>query len=75
MQADNNDCLSWTGEKGMPEMTPRLQTYQDHRLAMAFAVAMLKFPDLQVENREVVSKSFPKFWEEWERVININYQK
>ena len=69
LQADNNDCLSWTGEKGMPEMNPRLQTYQDHRLAMAFAVAMLKFPDLQVENREVVSKSFPKFWEEWERVI------
>jgi 3-phosphoshikimate 1-carboxyvinyltransferase len=39
-----------------------VSTYNDHRMAMAFAPLALK-ADLQIENAEVVSKSFPDFWE------------
>ena len=40
-----------------------ISTYQDHRMAMAFAPLALK-TSLKIKNPEVVSKSFPTFWEE-----------
>lgn len=40
----------------------KIKTYQDHRMAMAFAPLALK-TDLDILNPEVVSKSFPDFWE------------
>jgi 3-phosphoshikimate 1-carboxyvinyltransferase len=40
-----------------------IDTYQDHRLAMSFAVAGLKAPGTVINNPEVVAKSFPDFWE------------
>uniref|UniRef100_UPI004049A81E 3-phosphoshikimate 1-carboxyvinyltransferase n=1 Tax=Flavobacterium sp. TaxID=239 RepID=UPI004049A81E len=39
-----------------------INTYQDHRMAMAFAPLALKTP-LLINDAEVVSKSFPDFWE------------
>jgi len=51
-----------------PTKRPRvIQTYEDHRMAMSFAVAGLRVP-LRIERPEVVSKSFPSFWEYWERL-------
>lgn len=47
-----------------------VNTYGDHRIAMAFAPLRLVFPDLQIENPEVVDKSFPEFWEEFDKVLN-----
>lgn len=41
----------------------RISTYQDHRMAMAFAPLALKVP-IFIENAEVVSKSYPTFWED-----------
>ena len=41
----------------------KISTYQDHRMAMAFAPLALKVP-LIIENAEVVSKSYPNFWED-----------
>ena len=38
-----------------------IKTYQDHRMAMAFAPLALKIP-LIIEDAEVVSKSYPNFW-------------
>ena len=40
-----------------------IATYNDHRMAMAFAPLALKVPII-IENAEVVSKSFPTFWED-----------
>lgn len=40
-----------------------VKTYQDHRMAMAFAPLAL-FTALEIENAEVVSKSYPKYWED-----------
>lgn len=39
-----------------------IATYNDHRMAMAFAPLALKVP-LQIEDAGVVSKSYPEFWE------------
>lgn len=49
--------------------TEMVHTYGDHRIAMAFAPLKLRFPNLQIENPEVVDKSFPEFWDEFEKVI------
>ena len=38
-----------------------IKTYQDHRMAMAFAPLAIKIP-LTIEQAEVVSKSYPTFW-------------
>lgn len=40
-----------------------IDTYNDHRMAMAFAPLALK-TDIQVNDSDVVSKSFPSFWED-----------
>lgn len=40
-----------------------IDTYGDHRMAMAFAVAGARINDMSIENPEVVKKSFPTFWE------------
>ncbi|MAZ73461.1 MAG: 3-phosphoshikimate 1-carboxyvinyltransferase [Flavobacteriaceae bacterium] len=44
-----------------------IDTYNDHRMAMAFAPLALKIP-LQINDAEVVSKSFPTFWEAMQAV-------
>lgn len=40
-----------------------VKTYQDHRMAMSFAPLAL-FTSLEIENAEVVSKSYPKYWKD-----------
>ena len=41
-----------------------IATYNDHRMAMAFAPAALRCPGVGIANPEVVSKSYPHFWED-----------
>jgi len=40
-----------------------IDTYQDHRIAMSFAVAGLKAPGTVIQDPDCVAKSFPEFWE------------
>lgn len=40
-----------------------IATYDDHRMALAFAPAALRFPQLSIEHPEVVAKSYPHYWE------------
>lgn len=44
-----------------------IATYNDHRMAMAFAPLGLKVP-LHIQNAEVVSKSYPQFWDHLSRI-------
>ncbi len=46
----------------------KIATYKDHRMAMAFAPLSLKVP-LVIEEAEVVSKSYPKFWKDLECIL------
>ena len=45
-----------------------IDTYQDHRLAMSFAVAGLKAPGTTIRNPECVAKSFPDFWQFFDKL-------
>ncbi len=44
-----------------------IATYNDHRMAMAFAPLGLKVP-ITIDNAEVVSKSYPDFWEDLKKL-------
>ncbi|MCG1036162.1 3-phosphoshikimate 1-carboxyvinyltransferase [Polaribacter sargassicola] len=44
-----------------------IKTYNDHRMAMAFAPLALKVP-IQINNAEVVTKSYQKFWEDMQQI-------
>ncbi len=48
---------------------PTIKTYEDHRMAMSFAIAGLITP-LKIEHPEVVTKSFPGFWEYWDKITS-----
>lgn len=39
-----------------------INTYNDHRIAMAFGILKSKIPKLKIENPKCVSKSYPTFW-------------
>ena len=45
------------------EMAPTFATYKDHRMAMAFGPLAQLFP-IEVEDHLVVTKSYPKYWED-----------
>ena len=45
-----------------------IHTYNDHRIAMSFAVAGLKTPGVSITDPDCVAKSFPDFWEFFHRL-------
>lgn len=45
-----------------------IDTYEDHRMAMAFAPLGIQYPALVMNNPEVVGKSWPGFWEEMKKL-------
>jgi len=52
---------------------PRFATYGDHRMAMAFATLAMLSP-VKIENPEVVSKSYPQFWEHLKKMgFEVNF--
>ena len=50
--------------------TAPVSTHGDHRIAMAFGVLTLLYPDLVIEDPEQVSKSFPDFWTQLNAIRN-----
>lgn len=46
----------------LPTSTPEIITYNDHRMAMAFAPAALALGEIELAEKEVVKKSYPHFW-------------
>lgn len=60
----NGSILEWNGERCEPEAHPVIDTYEDHRMAMAFAPAGLVRPGgIEIADPGVVSKSYPHYWE------------
>ncbi|MDR1436905.1 MAG: 3-phosphoshikimate 1-carboxyvinyltransferase [Candidatus Symbiothrix sp.] len=59
-----NSVLEWTGERLPPAIHPVISTYEDHRMAMAFAPACLKTGSVKISEPGVVSKSYPRFWDD-----------
>ena len=61
--------LAWDGARCEPASPISIATYHDHRMAMAFAPAALVTPII-VENPQVVTKSYPGFWDDFEKLSN-----
>ena len=60
---DSNDSeIIWNGERCEVANPIIIDTYKDHRMAMAFAPLSIKLGELTINNPEVVSKSYPHFW-------------
>ena len=65
IESRNDSELLWDGERCEPT-GEAIDTYEDHRMALAFAPFAMKQPGLAINNPQVVSKSYPKFWEDIE---------
>jgi 3-phosphoshikimate 1-carboxyvinyltransferase len=62
--ADSKDSImEWNGERCDAEKSPIIATYEDHRMAMAFAPATFKMTNVAIAEPHVVSKSYPLYWE------------
>jgi len=59
--------LAWLGERCEKASTVSIKTYEDHRMAMAFAPAALITP-IEIEEPQVVSKSYPGFWDDIDKL-------
>ncbi|NLN95493.1 MAG: 3-phosphoshikimate 1-carboxyvinyltransferase [Bacteroidales bacterium] len=64
-----NDEYLFIPKQKTPVKTKRLhfRTYHDHRMAMAFAPLASVIGEISIEDPKVVSKSYPGFWEEFQR--------
>ena len=68
IEAKNTGVIEWNGERAEPQHPVCISTYNDHRMAMAFAPAAIHFPGLKIDDPDVVSKSYPNFWEDLKSV-------
>ena len=71
LEAVGDDVVRFFPKASQPDESPVISTYEDHRMAMAFAPCAYKFPGLTIENPEVVSKSYPDFWHELSNFADI----
>ncbi len=59
--------LAWEGIRISVNQPVIIDTYNDHRMAMAFAPAAFRFPLLTIKDAEVVAKSYPGYWNDLAR--------
>lgn len=63
LKIEGEDAISWYGERiNISQQPPTIDTHGDHRIAMAFAPAAVRFPGLIIHDADVVSKSYPALW-------------
>ena len=67
----DESILTWNGERCEADSHPVIDTYEDHRMAMAFAPAILRIKELWINNPQVVSKSYPHYWE---NLVDIGFE-
>ena len=68
LKIESEDAISWYGERvAVDQNPPVIDPHGDHRLAMAFAPAAVRFPGLIITDANVVSKSYPSYWRHLEQ--------
>lgn len=73
IREENNSALIWDGERTRPEQKPVIDTYEDHRMAMAFAPAAMYYPEIRIADPEVVTKSYPGYWRDIRAIENRDH--
>jgi len=61
----DNNTLSFNDFSNFHTQKISIKTYEDHRMAMSFAIIQKLYPQIKIENPEVVVKSFPDFWDKF----------
>lgn len=64
LTVESKDVVSWEGRRVPYMELPRFDTYDDHRMAMCLAPIALYVPGIVINNVDVVSKSYPNFWQQ-----------
>jgi 3-phosphoshikimate 1-carboxyvinyltransferase len=65
---DVDGCeLYWDGERCEPDFSQGIDTYEDHRMALAFAPYVCKQEGLIINHPQVVTKSYPRYWDDLQR--------
>jgi 3-phosphoshikimate 1-carboxyvinyltransferase len=64
LEYDKEGILSWDGIQKESSAPISIDTYGDHRMAMSFAPLALTFDNIEINNPELVSKSYPAFWDD-----------
>lgn len=61
-----NGELAWDGtfDPGLVHHPIVIETYHDHRMALAFAPAAIVYPEIIINDPEVITKSYPGFWDD-----------
>lgn len=67
LRESEDSVLSWDGERCEVAADAAIDTYEDHRMAMAFAPVCVVMPEIKINNPQVVSKSYPRYWEDLEK--------
>ncbi len=62
-----DSVMIWDGSMCDKEQNPVIKTYDDHRMAMAFAPACVTVGKILIEEPHVVSKSYPGYWEDLDK--------
>lgn len=71
----DNSTLLWDGSKIPTNEIIEIETYKDHRMAMAFAPAARLFPGITILDTGVVSKSYPDYWKHLQKIGFIVEEK
>ena len=66
LTSSQDSILEWTGQTRSMYAAP-IDTYDDHRMAMAFAPVAVAYGIVRINNPEVVSKSYPNFWNDLQK--------
>ena len=65
---DTAATLAWDGTRQESAGKAVIDPHDDHRIAMAMALAAVRHPGLVIDHAEVVGKSYPAFWRDLEAV-------
>jgi 3-phosphoshikimate 1-carboxyvinyltransferase len=66
---EHDDGLTIEPAKSKQLKAATIETYHDHRMAMSFAIAGLRIPDVRIANPSCVEKTYPRFFEELTALI------
>jgi 3-phosphoshikimate 1-carboxyvinyltransferase len=67
VQQEQDRIMTWDGRRAVPLPDAAIDTYEDHRMAMAFAPACITDGSVRINDAHVVSKSYPGYWDDLAR--------
>jgi 3-phosphoshikimate 1-carboxyvinyltransferase len=68
----NDSSIKIKENQKIVQPTSIIKCHNDHRIAMSIAPLCMKVDSIKFDNKEVVNKSYPKFWEDFDRASKNN---